>query len=333
MEEPTNYESEDSSGEELTEEATANSARPRAVSSVPRSRQRAYSAPETYDPTSAFAENVFGFSHNSERHKLNRRMERASVLLLISLGIIAGLVNGFIIYSYSQLCHLQAKLITTYGQSYSPTLLYYLATTTGLVFLTAFLCKTFAPGAIGSGLPEFKSLLTKADLKPSDYEKLVSFKILFTKVVGLILSVGCSLSVGTEGPLVHVAACIAHLLMKTIYEFEIILDSPNIVKQILAASAAIGISSAFNAPVGGLLFSVEATTTFYLISNYWKSCIAAATGAAVNYLVFAEEDPLLLLKMATANTSKYEKWELFLFIAMVRGACYRPSWLNNKLVV
>ena len=93
--------------------------------------------------------------------------------------------------------------------------------------------------AAGSGLPEFKSLLAGSDLKNSDYEKLVSRRIFLTKIFGLVFSVGSGLSCGTEGPLVHVSACVAHLLMKYVHEFELILDSPSVVKQIFAASVRI----------------------------------------------------------------------------------------------
>jgi len=40
----------------------------------------------------------------------------------------------------------------------------------------------------------------------------------------------------------------------------------------------IGLATVFNAPIGGLLFSIEVTSTYYLISNYWKSFMAAVAG-------------------------------------------------------
>lgn len=108
------------------------------------------------------------------------------------------------------------------------------------------------------------------------------------KSVGLTLATGSGLSVGSEGPLVHVSACIAYSLMSYINEFGEILQSPNLCKQVLVVSAAVGVSSAFNAPLGGMLLSIEVTSTFYLVSNYWKSFFAAVAGqvAARVFLVF-----------------------------------------------
>ena len=112
--------------------------------------------------------------------------------------------------------------------------------------------------------------------------------------------------------------------MKYVIWFDEVLDSPSLTKQIMAASAAVGVSSAFNAPVGGLLFSVEVTSTYYLVANYWKSFIAAMAGSvACNLFLItkagANSDPLLVLEMKTlppAGTPQYVKWELAIFVIM-----------------
>jgi chloride channel 2 len=130
---------------------------------------------------------------------------------------------------------------------------------------------------------------------------------------------GAGLSVGSEGPLVHVAACIAYLLMSFVSEFGDILQSPNLCKQVLAASAAVGVSSAFNAPLGGMLFSIEVTSTFYLVSNYWKSFFAAVAGSVACHIFLISKGATVytphLLQMQVVNYP-YEKWELAMFLCM-----------------
>jgi chloride channel 2 len=96
--------------------------------------------------------------------------------------------------------------------------------------------------------------------------------------------VRAGLSVGAEGPLVRITACIAYLLMSTINEFAEILQSPNLCKTVLAATAAVGVSAAFNAPLGGMLLSIEVTSTFYLVSNYWKGFFAAVSGSVACHI-------------------------------------------------
>lgn len=39
----------------------------------------------------------------------------------------------------------------------------------------------------------------------------------------------------------------------------------------LAASAAAGVAWAFTAPIGGVLFSIEVTSTYYMVNNLWKA--------------------------------------------------------------
>ncbi len=82
---------------------------------------------------------------------------------------------------------------------------------------------------------------------------------------------------GKEGPLVHVACCCANLFLKLSdnldtnegknrnshtslnWELTIILQARK--REVLSAAAAAGISVAFGSPVGGVLFSLEVSST------------------------------------------------------------------------
>lgn len=234
-------------------------------------------------------------------------------------------MNGLILWANNAVSQLQILVIGLDVNNTGIGLLYFMITTAILVSASAFLCKRFSRAAAGSGLPEFKSLLG-SEMRSSEYTKLVSFRILCSKIIGLILAIGSSLSIGSEGPLVHTAACMAYILMKYVPEFGGILDSPSLTKQIFAASAAVGVASAFNSPVGGLLFSVEVTSTFYLVSNYWKSFIAATSGAVACNLFLvtqqgANSDPLKVLQIANVD-HPFVKWELFIFLLIGIGFGY-----------
>lgn len=64
--------------------------------------------------------------------------------------------------------------------------------------------------------------------------------------------------------------------------------------QVLAASAAVGLSSTFAATIGGVLFSIEITTLYYDIGNYFKAFVAAISGTVAVSLVrqLAEGSPV-----------------------------------------
>lgn len=236
------------------------------------------------------------------------------LLLLISVGVTAGAISGLTLWASQTLSKAQVLLIDRSNSSIAPGG-YFLSAIT-LAVVSAVIIKYFCKQAAGSGLPEFKSILA-GEMKQSERVRLVSFRIFCAKVLGLVLATGSGLSIGTEGPLVHISACIAHLIMTHVTEFGDILDSPSLSKQIFAASAAVGISSAFNAPVGGLLFSVEITTTFYLISNYFKSFVAAMAGAfACSIFLITQENNGRSSGAAmemTISTTPFMKWELFIF--------------------
>ena len=238
------------------------------------------------------------------------------LLLLFTLGGCAGLANGLILWATSAISEMQVWAIS-FDSSHSGTgLVYFWLSSSACALVAALLCKYITTYAAGSGLPEFKYLVA-SEMKEADYDRFLSKRVFATKSLGLILSAGSSLSIGSEGPLVHTAASIAYMLMKYVGEFGDILTSPSLCKQIFAASAAVGVSSAFNAPVGGLLFSIEVTSTFYLVSNYWKSFIAAVAGSvACNIFLIskgATSDPLLTLNMAI-NPHPFVKWELIIFL-------------------
>lgn len=247
-------------------------------------------------------------------------------ILLVTLGALAGAISGLTLWASEQLSYAQVLLINAKHLLATPT--YYFISAVVLAIIPALIIKYFCRQASGSGLPEFKSIMA-GEMKPSERAHLVSFRIFIAKIVGLTISSGSGLSIGTEGPLVHISACIAHLLLRNISEFVDILDSPSLSRQIFAASAAVGISSAFNAPVGGLLFSVEITSTFYLISNYWKSFVASMAGAfACSLFLFSRQTSGqygVALEMDISDTP-YIKWELFIFLLMGLCFSYLAHW-------
>lgn len=55
--------------------------------------------------------------------------------------------------------------------------------------------------------------------------------------------------------------------------------------QVLAASVAVGLSSTFAATIGGVLFSIEITTLYYDVGNYFKAFVAAISGTVAVSLV------------------------------------------------
>lgn len=104
------------------------------------------------------------------------------------------------------------------------------------------------------------------------------------KTITLVLAVASGLSLGKEGPLVHVACCCGNIfsylfpkyskneakkrevtsehviLVAVSHSFLVLLiteTAARVFAQVLSAASAAGVSVAFGAPIGGVLFSLE----------------------------------------------------------------------------
>merc|ERR1719443_2311650 len=108
--------------------------------------------------------------------------------------------------------------------------------------ISGFMVWAWAPMARGSGIPEIKTILG-GFVMPD----VLSFRTLCVKIVGLCLSVSSGMSLGKEGPLVHVACCWAQALSQLFPRYA---RNEAKIRDILSTAAAAGVSVAFGAPLG-----------------------------------------------------------------------------------
>ncbi|XP_050301056.1 H(+)/Cl(-) exchange transporter 5 isoform X2 [Anthonomus grandis grandis] len=139
--------------------------------------------------------------------------------------------------------------------------------------LSASLVRMFAPYACGSGIPEIKTILSGFIIRG-----YLGKWTLLIKCVGLILSVSAGLSLGKEGPMVHIACAIGNILS---YLFPKYGRNEAKKREILSASAAAGVSVAFGAPIGGVLFSLEEVSYYFPLKTLWRSFFCALIAAFV----------------------------------------------------
>ncbi|CAI2387408.1 unnamed protein product [Moneuplotes crassus] len=185
----------------------------------------------------------------------------------------------------------------------------------------------FNQHAEGSGIPELKSILAGVYIY-----KYLSFKTLLSKILGIFGALATGFSIGKEGPYVHLAACISNRMSK--FHFFKKIGSDNILKrQMLAASVAAGVTATFVAPIGGVLFSIEVTTTYYLVNDMWKAFFCAGcTIIGLKFLslihssVIFEPTNLILLDF----DSQYIAYVILAVICGALGALF-ISLINNLI--
>jgi chloride channel 3/4/5 len=105
---------------------------------------------------------------------------------------------------------------------------------------------------------------------------------LLIKSIGMMLSVSAGLILGKEGPFVHVACCCGNIFS---YLFPKYGRNEAKKREILSAASAAGVSVAFGAPIGGVLFSLEEVSYYFPLKTMWRSFFCAMIGAFVVRLI------------------------------------------------
>ncbi|KAI0079343.1 Cl-channel protein [Panus rudis PR-1116 ss-1] len=170
--------------------------------------------------------------------------------------------------TWSQYLHVSSIL----GQSILQSFVYIILS---IVFAgcATVLVTTYAPYAFHTGIPEIKAIL-----KGYVFEEFLGPWTLLIKALGLALAVASGLSLGKEGPLVHVACCMAYLLSK-LFRLR---HSEVQKRKLIAAAASAGVSVAFGSPLGGVLFGLEELDTFSFSNEndvMWRGFVTSAIAA------------------------------------------------------
>nr|XP_057909971.1 chloride channel protein 1 [Doryrhamphus excisus] len=145
-----------------------------------------------------------------------------------------------------------------------------------LVMFASLFCHLVSPQAIGSGIPELKTILRGVVLK-----EYLTLKAFVAKVIGLTAGLGSGMPVGKEGPFVHIASICAAVLSRFMSIFSGVYENGTHNQDLLVCACAVGVATCFGAPIGGVLFSIEVTSTYFAVRNYWRGYFAATFSAFI----------------------------------------------------
>lgn len=82
--------------------------------------------------------------------------------------------------------------------------------------------------------------------------------------------------------MVHLACCIGNILS---YLFPKYGQNEAKKREILSASAAAGVSVAFGAPIGGVMFSLEEASYYFPLKTMWRSFFCALVAGVILRMV------------------------------------------------
>lgn len=171
----------------------------------------------------------------------------------------------------------------------------------------------WAPEAAGSGIPQ---IMAASELDHQDDSKLVLALIgLKTSGIKVLSSLLCLLgggAIGREGPTLQIAASIFHF---TAIKGRRVWHELNHQSLIIAGGAA-GIASAFNTPLGGIVYAIEELASAHF-SQFRHVVIAAVilSGLVAQWI----QGPYLYLGFPSVQTTTFSFFPLAILTGVITG--------------
>lgn len=166
--------------------------------------------------------------------------------------------------------------------------------------------------AAGSGIPEIKTILSGFVIPG-----FLDFQILAVKAIGAVFAVATGMCLGKEGPFVHIATSVGYLVAKCFHKYR---DNGRKMREILSAACAAGLSVAFGAPIGGVLFAYEEISTYFPRKVLWRAFLCSLCAAMVLRALNPNGTGKLVLFETNYGTSYSPVHYLaFIFLGIVGG--------------
>ncbi|XP_029015556.1 H(+)/Cl(-) exchange transporter 7 isoform X2 [Betta splendens] len=263
-------------------------------------------------------------------------------LVACCIDIVVEILAG---YKYKEVKENIEKFTEAGGLSIS--LLLWAVLNSAFVMVGSIIVAFFEPVAAGSGIPQIKCYLNGIKIP-----RVVRLKTLLVKVFGVICSVAGGLAVGKEGPMIHSGAVIAagvsqgrSTSLKRDFKIFEYFRRDTEKRDFVSAGAAAGVSAAFGAPVGGVLFSLEEGASFWNQMLTWRIFFASMISTfTLNFFLSVHHNTpgelsspgLINFGRFDSETMTYNLYEVPLFIAMgaiggLLGALF--NFLNYWLTI
>ncbi|KAF7985088.1 hypothetical protein HWV62_8969 [Athelia sp. TMB] len=172
-------------------------------------------------------------------------------------------------------------------------------------FTAAHLVRSLAKYSAGSGISEIKCILAGFIM-----QGFLGFATFAIKSITLPLVIASGLSVGKEGPSVHVACCIGWLVSGWFEKFS---KSQSKMREIVTAASAAGVAVAFGSPIGGVLFSIEEMSHTFSTKTMWRSFVCALVAT----VTLSAMNPFRTGKLVLFQVTYDRDWHFFEIIFFV----------------
>ena len=232
----------------------------------------------------------------------------------IIVGLLAGIIVGFFRYALN-FVETQRNVIYRYMASsdWIITDLWF-----GVLILTAAILHflvAYEPLSAGSGIPQVKGAIL-------GFFKMRWFHVLWTKLIGGVLGIGAGLSLGREGPSIQLGAMAAQGLSRLFGR------SRMEERYLLTSGASAGLAAAFNAPLAGVIFSLEELHHNFSAVVLLPAMAAALTSTAISQLIFGSATIFNFLDLPVLPLQYFGLIIILGLILGVFGALFNYSLIN-----
>jgi len=165
------------------------------------------------------------------------------------------------------------------------------------------------PLAAGSGIQHVEAVFLGEARPPL-------IRLLPAKFIGGVLSMGSGLVLGREGPTVHMGAAIGAETARRAR-----LPDPE-VRMMQTALGGAGLAVAFNAPIGGALFTLEEVTKSFRMKTVLAAVFSAATAVACSRVVLGNHADFDVEPIGTPALAWLPLFLVFGVLTGILGAAY-----------
>ncbi len=178
-----------------------------------------------------------------------------------------------------------------------------------LVFITWFLVRGFAPEASGSGVQEIEGTLL--------HEREIFWRrLLPVKFIGGVMAICAKMVLGREGPTIQMGGNLGAMLGDYLHLPRERCDT------LIAAGAAAGLATAFNAPLAGVLFVLEEMRSQFNFSfTNFKTVAICCVMATITLHYMIGSQPVIVMDVFTLPSLQ----SLWFFLFWYRGGLRRFS--------
>jgi CIC family chloride channel protein len=242
-------------------------------------------------------------------HRFTKRVKRSETTLLLVLASAVGVSTGLAAVLFIWLIQ-QAKQLffgeslfflnhmVTHGDFWV-----ILVPAVGGLFAGPIVYK-FAKEAKGHGVPEVMEAIA---LKGG----IIRPRVAFAKSIASAICIGSGGSAGREGPIIQVGSTIGSVIGQVFHM------SGSRVKVLVGCGAAAGISAVFNAPIAGVIFSLEIILGDYAVKTFSPVIFSSVIASVVSRAFLGDSPAFEVPPYALVSV-----WELPLYIVLGIGCAF-----------